>query len=766
VIHDLIIEILRYPSPMLNLALLARRDPPLPISSMRAGGQLTEIGIKDLRFNTAESRDCMKRFFHFSIDEEMVAFMEEKLEGWVTGMRLIALAVSRKDDLLKTIKGVNQEAYPFIQEFLVKEVLERTPSVFAKPLMASSLLDRFCASLCDVFAPSDMDQKGAGERYSGKRFIEWLEKIRLFLIPLDESRHWFRHHHLFQDLLRNRLNSECDRADIAKIHSRVSYWFEENGLIEEAIRHALAADDEIKATRLVAKNRQIVLNLDRWYDLEKWLSNFSDKLIKQQPELLVASAWTHYHHFDIQAIPALLDAAETLLNHLSDDHQVLSGEIDFFRGYLYYFQNDGDRSLKHLQNALEKTPEAHYEVRGQIEILHGLARQMRGEGEVALKTLTDLLDQQTMPITIRITRLQVTLVYIHIIAGNLTAALEANKTLHDFSVKNGYPYAEAWSLYLQGLIHFYRNNLENAIDYFNRALEHRYLLHTRVAVECMAGLSYAYQAMGHADMVTASMDDLTDYTAHLADPAYAIIASASRARLSIMKGAMTSDLRSFQEDPPVENMVWWLEIPAVTHCRLRIAEGSPKSLEQSDITLRKLLQLNEDNHNICHIIQITLLLAMVCKKQKRVEEAMQFLKRSVELAAPGGWIRPFAELGPSLADLLKGLLDKTVAADFIGKIFTARKKDEGVTPAEAGASPPPRSRMVRTSKPQPLVEPLTNRELDVLELLAQRLQTKEIAEKLFVSPETVKSHLKNIYQKLNVSNRREAVDEAKRLEIL
>jgi LuxR family maltose regulon positive regulatory protein len=209
-------------------------------------------------------------------------------------------------------------------------------------------------------------------------------------------------------------------------------------------------------------------------------------------------------------------------------------------------------------------------------------------------------------------------------------------------------------------------------------------------------------------------------------------------------------------------MVWWLEISAVTHCRALIAEGSKESLEKSETKLGEILQLNKDNHNTCYMIQIMPLLALANRKQERLDEALTILERAVSLAQPGGWIRPFVEPGPPMADLLKRLPEKKVAAAFIQNLLAAIRDEDRRAKYVRETQPA----LEPAKRPQPLVEPLTNRELDVLELIEQRLQNKEIAEKLFISAETVKGHLRNIYQKLGVSKRREAVRKAKNLGIL
>ncbi|MGB5747540.1 MAG: LuxR C-terminal-related transcriptional regulator [Desulfobacterales bacterium] len=210
-------------------------------------------------------------------------------------------------------------------------------------------------------------------------------------------------------------------------------------------------------------------------------------------------------------------------------------------------------------------------------------------------------------------------------------------------------------------------------------------------------------------------------------------------------------------------MLWWLDVPSVTYCRALITAGSTARLDEAEERLRALTEVAEAHHNTLHLIELLGLRAVALGNQGKAEEALTILERAVTLARPGGFIFPFVELGAPMADLLKRLFEQNVAPDYIKTILSAF---EGIEPAAVSSSSAFDSISLSNPNPKPLVEPLTNRELDVLELLAQRLQNKEIADKLFVSTETVKAHLSNIYQKLNVSKRREAVEKAKKLGIL
>ena len=640
-IHEFITELLIHPSPAMHLVLVTRRDPPLPLTSLRARGMLAEIAQTDLRFTPPETQAYLERFLHITISDFTARILEEKMEGWVTGLHLAAISMRDNSDQEQLIDGL-QGTSLFVQEYLLQEVLSKAPTAIRRHLLQTAILSRFCAPLCDALMPDAPDDSHAEPQANGREFVDWLVTGHFFIIPLDTTGRWFRYHHLFQQLLQDQLKRHQRPEEIDGLHSRASDWFAHHQFVDDAIGHAIAAGEPEKAAQIVEENRQRVLNEDRWYVLETWLPILPDDVIRQHPGLLMAKTWLLYHHFNISKIPPVLDAAEALLGDPQDyqsdekpDDRSIQGEIDFFRGYFYYFQNDGALSLRHLTDARERVPENQQEIRGQIEILLGLAMQMQGQQETALDQLNTLLDCPQWEKSVARTRLLVTVVYIQIISGDLNQAAAANYRLHDFAVKNDFAYAKAWSVYLSGLIHFYRNELEDAIDCFSQAIEHKHILHTRAVIDSMTGLVYAYQAIGKPDMALDMLHSLSDFVDAINDPAGGMIAESCQARLAIMRSEHKPVLEFLRSDsPPAENMVWWLEIPAVTYCRAQIAQASDPRLEQAEARLRELLKLNQDNHNTCHMIQVLTLLALVCKQRNHVKDALTLLEQAVQLAAP------------------------------------------------------------------------------------------------------------------------------------
>jgi LuxR family maltose regulon positive regulatory protein len=754
---EMITQLLSHPPQAMHLVLIGRQDPALPISALRAQSFVSEIRTQDLRFNLKETEAFLAQVLGTQVDSATAAALEEKTEGWVTGLRLAALSMRHRNKLDSKLLEPQVDAQ-YVMEYLFTEVLSKQPPEISQYILRTAILDRFCGPLCEAVCVSGTETFSC--ELEGWEFIAWLKKEKMFLIALDAENRWFRFHHLFQKLLSNQLKRHFSAEDINALHTRASAWFAENGLVEEAIRHALAAGDAIGAAQLVEQYRQAMLNSDRWYVFEKWLSMLPDAVIQQRPELLLAQVWVHYYHFRHALIPSILDVVESLLTNKPKE-QPLYGEIYLFRGVICFFQGDGELSLKYIEDALERIPEDYHMIRGFTEILFGVAGQMDGQKERVVNVLSDLLHQQPLN-DVRKVRVMVSLVYVHIISGDLSVAAALNQQLRNFAISINSTQYIAWSLYIQGLVHFCLNELDMAIHYLGQATELSYILLRRVSVDSLAGLALVYQAAQQTDKADATLERLFEYIHSLDDPALLDIAHSCRARMALIKGeaVFAPGLPGINTTLGGEAMAIYLEIPAITQCRVLIAEGSDASLQEAENKLQECLELSQCQYNTFQMIPIKVLQALGLEKQGRTDEALAVLEEAVDLTKPGGLIRPFVEAGPTMEDLLKRLVEKDVALDYIGQLSAAFRKDQngvnhGIYETQAEGRP--------SVGNQPLVAPLTNRELEILDLLRQRLRNKEIAAILFISPKTVKKHLENIYGKLNVSSRQQAVEKSQML---
>jgi LuxR family maltose regulon positive regulatory protein len=479
-------------------------------------------------------------------------------------------------------------------------------------------------------------------------------------------------------------------------------------------------------------------------------------MVQERLELLVAHASIHYYYLDIALIPPILDRIDNLICG-DQEKRIYSGEIEMFRGMCSFFQSEGARSLECFELALESLPETQVEYRVITEVFFGLAGQMSGQGERVSRVLTDWLGEPAQPHPRRTAMLMLTLAIMSYISGDTEEAERYLERHRRFADSYGLEVSQAWTDYLISLIHLQRGNIQAAIPSLEEAASRRYIHYTRAAADALAALTLAYQANGQPEQAVATLQSLEEFATHLGPPLPALAASCA-ARLELMQGHPESAVRWFgtSVSPPVEAMILWLENPCVTWCRALIAEESGARVGEAEKRLRELAEICEANHNTCQLISILCLLAVACDKRGTTEEALAVLVRALELARSGNFVFPFLELGQPMADLLRKLPEQDANAVYVERILSNFAETEKEPAAEAARQP----------VSQTLVDPLTSRELDVVELLRKRLRDKEIAAQLFISTQTVNSHLKSVYQKLGVSNRHQAAAKASELGLL
>jgi LuxR family maltose regulon positive regulatory protein len=754
-IHELLTELLRHPPQTLHLVIASRRTPPLSLSNFRARSQMIEIRPDDLSFTSLETAALLQTMLGRPVSDTTAASLTEKTEGWITGLRLAILSLRHQDDLDGLLSKLPDHPH-YVTEYLVGEVLSSLPPPIKQYVLSTAILDRFCAPLCETILGLKHEAGEAG--VGGHYFIEWVVKANLFTVPLDGQGKWYRYHHLFQQLLQHQLEVKQDKEEIAALHRRASRWYAENGFIDEALHHALKAGDLSRAAQLVEQNGRSLLDEDRWHTLEKWMAQLPDDIIQQRPKLLLAKAWVSFHQFALGAIPPVLEAVEVVL----DDHettQSLWGEVDFFWGHHWYWQGQSSRSMDLLDRALERIPKTHYMARGEAEAFWSFASQMVGRKKEAVRTLNQWFYGEQTPHPGRQIKELGSLVFIHLLSGELTEAVREAQQIQDMVANSNNVYIKAWASYLQGYVYYCWNDLENAAHHFVQTVERRYSVHTMAAIDSLAGLTLTYHALGQPDKARATLALLLEYTRDMNDPAYLAIARSCQARLALLQGDIASAVRWLQTADLATDagvMFFWLELSRITQCRVLIAQGTKASLQPAEKLLQAYRQQNENQHNTRQLIDILLLQALVYHKQELADEALDTLEHAVTLAQPGGFIRSFVEPGPELAGLLNRLRSQGVAQDYIAQILAAFPTDLRLEEEKIAN---------HKSETQNLIEPLTNRELDVLSLLAQGLSNKEIAVQLVITPGTVAQHTHKIYQKLMVKNRRQAVIKATELGI-
>ena len=503
-VQELMRRMLAHPPRKFRFIILTRHDPPFDLPSLRAGHCINDVRLQDLRFTATEMGEFLNATQNISISDEAVKKLDREVEGWAAGLRLVALALRHVDEPSTFFKRLHG-GLPQIQEYLLREVLGTQSARIRDCLLASSILDRFCVELLDTMCASpDIDEHPG---FTASDFLEELQRNNLFTISLDAGGKWFRYHHLFQELLVGELQRLRGPDHVAALHLRASQWLEGEGLIDEAIQHALAADDVERAAELVARHRHEALNESQWHVLDRWLALVSTGTVQQHAELLMARAWIALnYYYQVEAVPPLLAEVESLVGDNSGDGQV-RGELAVCRGYVFWLMGNGAESLQHLDVGLERIPVSHVDFRSHAELVFAQAKQMVGRKEEGLRFLDDLLAHSESLEAMREARLAIARVFIHVVAGDLLGADVANRRMWEV-VKRGSPaYVRIWTSYMQGVIHLQRCEWEAAVEHLGRSVANRFIHHARAAVDSMTGLMLAYQALGQEDEAPGDAED-------------------------------------------------------------------------------------------------------------------------------------------------------------------------------------------------------------------------------------------------------------------
>lgn len=745
-VHDLVSELLAYPLRGFNLVLLSRRDPPLPIMRLRARGQLTEIRVTDLRFSRSEAAAFLERMTRVPIDENLASVLEEKTEGWVTGLRLVALSIQTREDVERMARDLRGD-FRHITNYLLTEVISRQPTEMQTRMMEIALFDRFCAPLSDAL------QVDAEDAMDGANFIDHLGEAGLFVIALDEQHHWLRHHHLFQQFLQDQLAQHRSPEEVADLHRRGSRWFEESGLVDEAIRHSLLAGDVTRAAELVEESRDREFQSDRWYHVERRLFAIPLEVRRNRPTLVLTEAWIATLRHEMERVPTILDQATQLLQGLEKEPTV-TGELSFFHGYSDYMQGEGLSSAEHLEKAVSLLYGKSSPFWGESELMLGLARCMNGQKELAVSALTRGILEANPSEGQLISRKVAGLVFIHMVCGDLPKVQQEAQRLLEVAKQFSMDLTGAWGEYMWGWAHLQSGQLSAAADRLSHAEELKYILEPMAALDAMTGLSLTQQFAGHPHEARATSERVLAFASELNGEHYVSMARSCRARLDLLQGDPDSALawaRSTQATPDPSMLFVWLGAPAVTQARVLVVAGDEEVLARGSSLLQKLRLQCERCRFTCQRLEIAVLQSLLLDRQGDEGGALQAMQEAVAMAEPGGWMRPFMEAGLPAVGLLELLVKQDGAPPFAERVLATCSD---LLPT-LGLAEGPKAKSI-----------LTRRETELLPMLADGMSNKEIARSLHISTETVKRHVYNMYRKLDVDSRIIAISKARALGIL
>jgi LuxR family maltose regulon positive regulatory protein len=754
-IHELMSILIRHLPRSVHLALATRSDPPLPLPQLRARGEMTEFRFVDLRFTPQETDAFLKGAVGREVSAETASLLAEKAEGWIVGLRLASLSMRVLSDDKAFAQRFRGASSTLIVEYLLKEVLAQQSPEIQDFALRTSVLDRFCAPLCQVLTeiPAERSQQ----------IIDRMAGANLFVVPLDGEGKWYRYHHLFRDLLRPRLAKQYGTTVVSELHAQAGAWYAENGLIDEALDHLLAASHSTEAAGLVARHRTEMMNQAMWSRLERWLRRFSPDVIDQYPDLLILKTWLLYHQNRYAELPASLERLEASLARVAlapDTLDHLQGEIDALRSLLAYFAVDAPATIAHAQGALEKTRPDLWIVRSLARLTLAGALQMKGDLPGAYAAIYDAFAQEEVSSPAFKATLLVTACNIHWIAADLQGLAQAAGQCIELSDGAESPEMGNYGHYHLGRALYEHSNLTGAERHFSTVWKQPYLSYGDCFLYAACGLILTYQAQGRAQKARAAAQSVVDFMLETGNTTLLPQARAFQAELALMQGRVaTAGQWAAQLDPvPPLSPAYGIFSPHLTLVKVWLAQNTPTSREQAGDLLDRLQTFFASIHNSRFFIETLALQALLRSAEGDPTGCLTALKQAITLAEPGGFIRLFVDLGPSMARPLDQLRDQSVAPVYIARILAAFETRDASLAAEGGRA--------GRARDESLVDPLTPRELEVLALLARHLTNRQIAEELVISPGTVKTHTLRIYRKLDVGGRQQAVARAQELDLL
>ncbi len=748
-VQELIIALIDNQPPNLHLVIASRTDPLLPLPRLRAAGEMNEIRAPDLRFQVNETEIFLNQAMETVIDPEIVKVLNSRTEGWITGLRLIALSATSQETLADILARSSLESPAFVNEYLLSEVLHQLPESTQAFMLHISILDRLSGPLCEAVVAIDESNLNIHEQLS------WLNNANIFLVALDDRDEWYRFHHLFQGFLVRELEKIYSEETIKTLHKRASLWFAQQGYTEEAIYHALTAQDVETAITLIEQQSQNLLNSLQRQTLQRWLSYIPQEIIWRRPRLILAKAWLLFREWHLTALKEALNAASEAIEIESISKQealVLGGQIASLKAITISLSSRNfEKSYQLAEQALAWLPKTAFGARGLAFGSIALSTQAFGDLDMATHSLEAIIYSPSNPEPAKI-QCFISLALIYQTAGQL---MQLSKLLNQFLLiarEGKHPNAITSANKFSGWLAYEQNDLKKATGHFAETLEYRYQGNFVAVYDASLGLAKSYIARGQVSEAQSTIDNLYNETLRIKNNDLLGPLESFQAYLWLIKGDTILALRWARtvKLETVHESTLYSEVAALTQARILITSGKSEEVLKIIKSLEYKLENALATHFTFRVIQIRTHLALAYKRIGKQENALIELKKAITLAEPGGFIRTFVDMGSSLLPLLKKLNEQGFFPVYLQQIMAAYTLPGFSSENNNGVA----------------AVILTPRQTEILTLLQNGLSYQEISDNLTISFNTVKKHTSNIYEKLGVNNRQQAVRKAKQLNLI
>ena len=748
------------PPPQMHLVIATREDPDLPLALLRARDQLIELRVKDLRFTESEAAEFLNRAMGLHLSSENIAALESRTEGWIAGLQLAALSMQGLEDTTGFIRSFTG-GHHFVLDYLIEEVLQKQPERIQTFLLQTSILERMCNSLCDaVLLDASID---------GQEMLEHLERSNLFIVSLDNEHRWYRYHHLFAELLRVRL-SHAYPDQVANLHRRASDWYAGNKLFHEAITHALAAMDWGRAAEIMERLDELRMSGETNTPLG-WFEALPPQVLDRRPRLGLAFAWMLFRSNQ-------LDRAEQQLDQLAplvQDTSSLLGEVYVIRMMLAARRFDMSAFFELAQQALSRVPPEEASPRSRILLTLGVAyEEMSGNIVAAKNAFREAYELSETSPTISV-------------VGNAPLPLITLAYLADYECLEGklrnagrmyeqaIALAEKWSgqsslalcFVQQGKasLLYESNDLDGALSALQECFRIGDLWKSpRLLVPAYGLSALVKQARGQVDEANALIQNAEQSVRDSYASPYDL---GMLAMYQINLWIAQNDFQAVSQWEQDHDSGWRSQTGRVRDAlTIALAHGKiaryhrtrdDSALSEARVLIRPALEQSQSSGLMFYATRLLLLDALALYAQRETESALATLKQALALAEPENYSRSFLDPGRAMQELLSWSLESQSLSEpglrtYVSRLLSQFGMDAPVVPSQP--------------KVNGLIEPLTERELEVLRLIAKGLSNSEISLRLFMALSTVKGHTRIIFDKLQVQRRTEAVARARELGLL
>jgi len=747
----MVMFLLEHMPPQMHLVLLSRTDPPIPLSRLRVRNQLVDIRAEQLRFTPDEIADFLE-LMELKLTPGDIATLEARTEGWIAGLQLAALSMKGTKDIHSFVEAF-AGSHHYIMDYLAEEVLQLQPERVRLFLLKTSILERMSGPLCDaVVVVDDM------ERINGQAMLESLEQKHLFVIPLDDVRHWYRYHQLFADVLNRYLEKQFPDW-LPELHRRASRWYGQNGFIPETIQHALMAGDRNRAAQLIEQNGGVLLMRGEVVTLLKWIEAVESHA-QIRPWLAILKAWALTMSGHLNQVEDALQAAERLVSSLKSKSTVriniMLGSMAAARAHWANKQGEADLAAGFARQALEYLPDNNLfssSIRSVATSILGDASWINGNLVQAKHVYTEAahISEAADKVYLSIIT-NANLADVLVELGEIHLACRLYSETLEMAIRLDGPRSPLVGRIYAGLskVFYEWNNLETATQYAHQCNElcqqwedfdlmvAGYVLMAQLeSAQCNP--EKVQEALGAAEQLT------NDY--HLS-PKRSVWVKSALARLWIAQGNLNKASHFVQES----NITTGDEIPYLREpeylnlLRLLLAQGD---YDAALALSQRLLHKAEPAKRMGRVIEVLALQALTLQGKKELDRALAVLARALSLARPEGYVRTFLDEGEQMMKLLSLARARQIETEYVTALLFAMGESSGRT------QPPTQS----------LIEPLSRRELEVLALIEGGCSNQEIADKLVISITTVKRHISNIYSKLDVKSRTQAIALGRELQL-